>query len=68
MEEKWTNEEVKDKMEWEGGVIDLLRWGLLSEQIADPVLADLWAQLEKLEPVIDAIEDVLSSVDVDEEV
>jgi hypothetical protein len=67
--EKWTLAEVAEKVDSEGGVIEAMQWGLKSTDIEDISLANLWAQLESsVLPLLDVIEDILSSVDVDEDI
>lgn len=47
------------KVEWEGGVLATLEWGMRSEDIADEGLAADWRELERL---YDAIRPLLRSV------
>jgi hypothetical protein len=57
--EKWSIEEVRNKIEWEGGILDTLFWGLRADIIADEELSSLWAELEKIEPLIRRIEAII---------
>jgi hypothetical protein len=36
------------KVQWEGGVLGALQYGIQSDQIADPELARAWAEIERL--------------------
>jgi hypothetical protein len=38
---------LAEKVAWEGGVFAALRYGLRSEEIADPKLRALWARMER---------------------
>lgn len=48
------------KVDWEGGVLSAITYGMHAGQIADPEIAALWSQAETayaaLEPVIRDIE------------
>ena len=59
MEEKWTVQEVRDKVDWEGGIFETLRWGLSANRIKDPKLAALWEKLEEVEEVVRQIEKII---------
>jgi hypothetical protein len=39
---------IAHKVDWEGGLLAALQYGVRSEQIADPELAAKWAVVEKL--------------------
>lgn len=43
----YSNEDLAAKVEWEGGVIDALDYGIRAEQIADPQLAALWQKASR---------------------
>ena len=58
-EKKWTTAAVKSKVEWEGGILDTLYWGLMSNDIEDGPLKELWAKLEQAEPIFNAINRIL---------
>lgn len=56
----WTNQEVANKVDWEGGIIEALYWGLRSDDIADPDLSAAWAELETtVPPILDRIRNLL---------
>jgi hypothetical protein len=38
---------LAEKVAWEGGVFAALRYGIRSEEIADPQLRRLWARMER---------------------
>lgn len=44
----WTNQEVANKIDHEGGIVETLMWGLRSTDIADDLLAKAWKELEDL--------------------
>lgn len=44
----WTNQEVANKIDWEGGTEEALRWGIRWTAIADKDLAREWRRLEEL--------------------
>ena len=39
---------VAQKIQWEGGILGALEYGLRSDEIEDPELATLWRRLESL--------------------
>jgi hypothetical protein len=43
-----TTARLVKKVDWEGGVEDAIRYGIHSSQIADPDLAEMWRELERL--------------------
>jgi hypothetical protein len=51
-----TNDRLARKVDWEGGIIATLDYGIRSEQIADPEVAAMWHEAEtiydKLAPVL----------------
>lgn len=46
MPEKWSNQDVVMKIDWEGGLEEALRWGIRWNMIADRDLAAVWERLE----------------------
>lgn len=62
----WSNKEVADKVNWEGGIVPTLEWGLLHTDISDPTLAALWEELEKIGPILRQIEEILSNAEDEE--
>lgn len=44
-----TRQQVRDKVEWEGGVVSTLNYGLRAEDIADPKLASLWSEAQQIQ-------------------
>jgi hypothetical protein len=47
--------DVKAKVEWEGGIVATLNYGLRSEDIADPALAKLWAEAIAINRDLDSV-------------
>lgn len=56
---KWTKQEVANKVDWEGGVISAIMWGLQAEDIEDSELSVAWHEAEELIPVIRRIQNLL---------
>ena len=58
-----SNERLATKVDWEGGVLTAITYGLSSDEIADQEMAALWAQAEKaysdLAPIVRKIESQL---------
>jgi hypothetical protein len=58
-------EELANKIEWEGGIIDALDYGIKTENMpeGDTELAEAWGKLEaayhELTPLTDAVEKLL---------
>lgn len=56
---------LAQKIRWEGGLIGALSYGIHADDIEDPELARLWAELERLynelEPLLEAVGDRLGS-------
>lgn len=48
MATKMTMARLARKIDWEGGVEGAIRYGIRSDQIADPDLAERWRELEQL--------------------
>ncbi len=48
MTTKMTTARLAKKVDWEGGIEDAIRYGIRSAQIADPELAEIWRELERL--------------------
>lgn len=46
--ERLSRERLAQKVAWEGGAFEALRYGLRSRQIADPELAQMWRNMESL--------------------
>jgi hypothetical protein len=42
----WTKEDVRDKVDWEGGIDAALQWGLTYEKIQAGPLRDAWREME----------------------
>lgn len=57
---------LADKVEWEGGVLAALEYGIRSEQIDDSELRSLWSDLEQryrsLTPLVSQIGERLDQV------
>ena len=53
--------DVADKVDWEGGVIAAIDWGISSEDIDNQSLAKLWAEVENAYAAIDLINQILHS-------
>jgi len=55
MSEKWTKEELADKVEWEGGVYDAVcLYGLKPEYLPDdtpPEVVEAWTALYNSDPI-----------------
>ena len=43
-----TRDELRDKVEWEGGVWATLQYGIRAANIDDPEVAKLWREMESL--------------------
>ena len=52
---KYTNIELANKIEWEGGLYYAVEYGITSKDIADPEIAALWLQSEKAYKTLQAI-------------
>ena len=59
MPEQWSKSEVAAKVEWEGGVVQTMMWGLTADMIADHDLAAAWAKVEAVMPTIHEIYNLL---------
>lgn len=59
MPEQWTTAEVAAKVEWEGGVVQAMMWGLSPDMIADHDLAAEWAKVYNVLPTIHSIYNLL---------
>lgn len=55
MESKWTLQEIADKADSEGGIVELMLWGLSANMIEDDTLYHLWTQLETMRGLLRAI-------------
>lgn len=59
----YTRETLIAKVNWEGGIIDALDYGIKAEDIEDPTLAALWraaeTQYRALEPLVERIAQAL---------
>lgn len=57
---KFTARELAQKVEWEGGPLDAVEYGIHADEIDDPELRELWRKLEtdyrKLWPLVSEIE------------
>jgi len=67
MPEQWSKSEVARKMDWEGGVIETMRWGLSPDMIADHDLAAAWAKVYAILPLIDEIYNLIPDSPEDED-
>lgn len=56
---------LAEKVDWEGGVIEALEYGIRSGDIADPEVATVWRRVEQLwselRPAVRQIERTLQS-------
>ena len=61
--EPLTRNRLAEKVAWEGGAFDALRYGIRSNEIADSDLAELWREMEtlyeKISPIAWRIESLL---------
>ena len=66
-QEKLTPDEFASKVEWEGGVIDALEYGLRETEMdgSDPAFQTAWAALREqwdvIRPYIDKVEQILET-------
>lgn len=67
MPEQWTKHEVANKVEWEGGVIQAMMWGITPDMIADHDLAAAWAKVHAVLPTIHEIYNLLPDSPEDED-
>lgn len=73
--ELWSNVDIANKADWEGGILDVLGW-VSSENVKDKELKKLWVKLEKsyskLSPILDKIQRILDDAmlndDIDEDI
>jgi hypothetical protein len=42
-----TLRELANKVDWEGGPLEALEYGITAEDVADPTIRDLWRELEE---------------------
>ncbi len=58
-----TAQDLAHKVDWEGGVVSALEYGIRSDEIDDPELATLWRRMEdlydQLRPSIDLTDRML---------
>lgn len=47
------NERLATKVDWEGGVLAAIIYGIHADQIADPEVAALWREAEKAHAVLE---------------
>lgn len=56
------------KIEWEGGIVDALEYGLTEDDLPDCELRDLWtevrARYQEIEPSIYRIHDLIEEAEV----
>lgn len=50
-----TRRQVRDKVEWEGGVVSTLNYGLRAEDIEDPKLASLWSEAQQIQSELSSV-------------
>jgi hypothetical protein len=55
-------EEVRDKIDWEGGIWEVLAYGLKSQDMPDVELQEAWAKLEELYKAADAQADAVLAI------
>lgn len=71
MSEKWSNWEVFNKTDSEGGIFSVIDWGLKSDMIEDENLASLWWRVETayndMQPYLGEIGAILNSAEEPEE-
>ena len=48
MDKTLTVARLAHKVDWEGGILEAIEYGVTREQIADPEAAELWGRLETL--------------------
>ena len=66
--EKWTTIQLREKAEWEGGVIDLvLDYGIRPDDVEDPELARLFEEILEIESTLDQIDRIFEAAGEDED-
>lgn len=50
-----TTRQVRDKVEWEGGVVSTLNYGLRAEDIRDAKLASLWREAQEIQSELSSV-------------
>lgn len=50
-----TPQQVRDKVEWEGGVVSTLNYGLRAEDIGDTKLASLWSEAQQIHAELSSV-------------
>lgn len=50
-----TRQQVRDKIEWEGGIMSTLSYGLRPEDIADHSLATLWGEARDIHAELNSV-------------
>jgi len=48
MDKRLTLARLANKVDWEGGILEAIEYGVTREHIADPEVAELWGRLEAL--------------------
>lgn len=63
-ESKYSKDELQDKIDWEGGILAAIEYGIYSTDIADPKIAKLWdeavALYDELSPILSQLEELLN--------
>ena len=63
--QQMTAKDLADRVQWEGGIVSALEYGIRSDEIGDPELAALWRRMEQLydqlRPSIGAADRLLKS-------
>lgn len=59
MSEPYSLEDLRGKVDWEGGVLDAIEYGIKPAEVPEGELRDLWTQAcalhEQLDPVLERI-------------
>jgi len=50
-----TNDELRAKVDWEGGVQEAIQYGIMAEDIDDPKVAELWKLAESAQAMFESI-------------
>lgn len=65
MTKKYTNASLLTKINWEGGIMDALDYGISPDDIEDPKVASIWRDIQDhyldLEPMIDDLMEILEA-------
>jgi hypothetical protein len=62
-DKKWSASRLASKVDWEGGILATLDYGISDDEIEDPELAYLWGRLRDLydpmAPLMDRVDAIL---------